>query len=114
MTGPRVLADEALAPLPPELLQNGAFDETLLMEMVDAMAQGGAAGPMSPNAQVAPNPPTDDNRGPSVTMPTPAHGATDGVPTSEIPRTPTLPPMPPGSSPSGSAGDCTVLPSGIA
>lgn len=62
MTGPRVLDDEALAPLPPELLQNGAFDETLLMEMVDAMAQGGAAGPMSPNAQVAPNPPTDDQR----------------------------------------------------
>jgi hypothetical protein len=52
------------APLPPDLLENGQFDETLLMEMAERAALGESNAPLSPNEQMAPNPPEDTGRSP--------------------------------------------------
>jgi hypothetical protein len=52
------------APLPPELLENGQFDDTLLMEMAERASLGESNAPLSPNEQMAPNPPEDAGRSP--------------------------------------------------
>ena len=51
-------------PLPPEFLENGQFDDTLLMEMAERLALGESNNPLSPNEQMEPNPPEDIGRSP--------------------------------------------------
>lgn len=51
-------------PLPPEMLENGQFDDTLLMEMAERAALGESNAPLSPNEQMAPNPPENIGRSP--------------------------------------------------
>lgn len=51
-------------PLPPEFLENGQFDDTLLMEMAERLALGESNNPLSPNEQMEPNPPEDTGRSP--------------------------------------------------
>jgi hypothetical protein len=60
-----VTAPGGIDELSDPFFDSGQFDETLLQQMAEAMAQGGGAGmALSPNAQVAPNPPANDDRAP--------------------------------------------------